>query len=72
MARSATRQEHADAALIDRMGGSTTAAKLLGIEGPHAAQRVSNWRTRCIPAAVKLAHYHLLVKKNKLTQGGAA
>jgi hypothetical protein len=47
---------HSDAEKIDRMGGSTKVAKLLGLTGPGGVQRVSNWRTRGIPASVKIEH----------------
>jgi hypothetical protein len=70
MGRKTQAPQHADAAIIERLGGSTLAAQLLGIKGSHAAQRVSNWRTRGIPAAVKLANYKLLVKH--ASKGGAA
>lgn len=63
MGRKATLQKHQDAALIEKLGGPTMAAKVLGITGPHAQQRVSNWRTRGIPAEVKPANYNLLVRK---------
>lgn len=44
--------------LIDRVGGPTAFGKLLGIDrGDGWVQRVSNWRTRGIPASVILDHY---------------
>lgn len=43
--------------LIDKAGGNTGFAALLGItEQPGFQQRVTNWRRRGIPAAVVLEH----------------
>lgn len=52
---------HKDAKLIDKLGGDTRLAERLGFEksGP---QRVHNWRTRGIPADVKLAHPELFLR----------
>lgn len=41
---------------IDALGGCTKVAELLGLPRQGGAQRVSNWKTRGIPAEVKLAH----------------
>lgn len=50
-------EQHPDAARIDQLGGPTKVAERLGIATrPGAVQRVSNWKTRGIPAAVKLKH----------------
>jgi hypothetical protein len=47
--------------IIDRLGGPTKVARLLGIlTKPGAVQRVSNWRTRGIPARVLLDHADVL------------
>ena len=43
-----------DAELIESLGGPTKVAQLLGYEMPFGVQRVSNWRTRGIPAKVKV------------------
>lgn len=41
--------------IIDRLGGPTKVAELLGIASePGAVQRVSNWKRRGIPARVLL------------------
>lgn len=43
--------------IIDRMGGPTKVACLLGLSGtPGAVQRVSNWKKRGIPPRVILDH----------------
>lgn len=46
---------HPDAALIDRLGGPATVARLLGFD-PKAGgvQRVQNWKTRGIPEVIRL------------------
>ncbi len=41
---------------IEALGGCTKVAELLGLPRQGGAQRVSNWKTRGIPAEVKLAH----------------
>ena len=46
----------ADASLIDELGGPTKVARLLGYREPGGVQRVQNWKTRGIPARVKLAN----------------
>jgi hypothetical protein len=51
--------------LIDRVGGPTAFGKLLGLDKDGEGgwvQRVSNWRTRGIPAAVVLDHYETIQK----------
>lgn len=46
---------HADAALIDALGGASKLADLLGYDKTHGGvQRIQNWKTRGIPASVKL------------------
>ncbi|HIE4193348.1 hypothetical protein [Burkholderia cenocepacia] len=40
---------------IERLGGSAAAARLMGLTSRGAVQRVNNWKTRGIPADVKLA-----------------
>ena len=45
----------ADSALIDSHGGPAKLAKLLGLRG-YAVQRIHNWRSRGIPAAIKVAY----------------
>ncbi|MGE8691501.1 MAG: hypothetical protein ACN6PJ_30440 [Achromobacter sp.] len=54
---------HPHAEIIDRHGGPTKVAELMGIlDEPGAVQRVSNWKRRGIPAEVRLAHPDLFVK----------
>lgn len=43
-----------DADLIQKYGGPTKLAQILGFEGRGQSQRVSNWVRRGIPARVKL------------------
>lgn len=43
-------KRHADAALIDELGGPAKVAREIGC----STQRVQNWMTRGIPAASKL------------------
>lgn len=46
---------HPDATIIDRLGGPTTVAELMGLGGVRGAvQRVSNWKRRGIPPSVRL------------------
>lgn len=48
-----------DADLIAYYGGPAALARALRLKGRHPVQRVVNWRTRGIPAAVKLARLDL-------------
>lgn len=50
---------HPDAKLIDALGGSKSVAELCGFNGVDGIRRVSNWRRRGIPAAIRLAHLQL-------------
>jgi hypothetical protein len=45
-----------DSDLIDHLGGPAKVAELLGFDKHGGTQRVQNWKTRGIPAAVKLAY----------------
>lgn len=45
-----------DRELIERLGGPTKVAELLGYQKFGGVQRVQNWTTRGIPARVKLEH----------------
>lgn len=54
-----------DAALIENLGGPSKLAELLGYKMPYGVQRVSNWRTRGIPAAVKVEHPDLFLNLMK-------
>ncbi len=45
-----------DAQLIEKLGGSAKLARRLGYEGERGTARVNNWKTRGIPARVRLDH----------------
>ncbi len=45
-----------DAELIETLGGAAALAKRLGYKNPDGARRVHNWKSRGIPAQVRLAH----------------
>ena len=45
---------HADAALIERLGGPTALARALGFPLPKGVQRVQNWKYRGIPELIRL------------------
>lgn len=49
-------QLQADRALIERLGGSSKLAQLLGFSPVGGVQRVQNWKVRGIPPSVKLAY----------------
>lgn len=44
----------ADRERIERLGGSAAVARRMGLTSSGAVQRVNNWKTRGIPAEVKL------------------
>jgi hypothetical protein len=50
-----------DKALIESYGGSARLARILGLTGVGAVQRVNNWKTRGIPPAVKLGYPHIFL-----------
>lgn len=50
------KQEHPDWQLVVSLGGPTKVAERLGWTSAGSVQRVQNWKSRGIPAAVKLAH----------------
>lgn len=52
----------ADQDLIERLGGTTNLARLLGWPLPGGARRVNNWRARGIPARIKLEYPNLFLK----------
>jgi hypothetical protein len=54
-----------DAELIEELGGSTAVSDLLNFEKPNGPARVNNWKTRGIPAEVKLAHPLIFVRRPK-------
>lgn len=55
--------EHPDWQLILELGGPTKVAELLHLPREGGVQRVQNWKTRGVPAAVKLAHPKLFLRK---------
>lgn len=57
--------EHPDWQLILELGGPTKVAEMLNLPREGGVQRVQNWKTRGIPAAVKLDHPKLFPRKRK-------
>lgn len=54
---------HSDAELIKQLGGPTKLADLLGYDkASGGVQRVQNWMTRGIPAAVKVQRPDLFMR----------
>lgn len=52
--------KHADAALIEALGGPAEVARKLDLDPANGGvQRVHNWTLRGIPPAVRLAHMEL-------------
>lgn len=51
-----TEQIEADARLIQALGGPAKVATMLGWANPGGQRRVTNWRKRGIPPAVKLKY----------------
>lgn len=49
-----TTKLHPDAAIIERLGGPSSVAKLLSFDKPGSVQRVQNWKYRGIPEVVRL------------------
>lgn len=51
-----------DRDIIRALGGPSQVARLIGLDPQKGGvQRVANWQTRGIPAAVKLAHPELFL-----------
>lgn len=50
-----------DAELIERHGGPTKLAQKMNLSGRNVVQRIQNWKSRGIPAKVKLEHGHLFL-----------
>lgn len=49
--------------LIEKAGGDTEFARILGIHGkPRAQQRVNNWKRRGIPSQVLVDHWGAIQK----------
>lgn len=60
-----------DRELIERLGGATKVAELLGLERLGGVQRVHNWKSRGIPAAVKVARPDLFMSGSAFMQRAA-
>ena len=58
-----------DAELIEKHGGPTKLAKKMALPEKWAAQRIHNWKTRGIPARVKLAYANLFLSAEALGNG---
>lgn len=58
-----------DAELIEKHGGPTKLAKKMALPEKWAAQRIHNWKTRGIPARVKLAYADLFLSAEALGNG---
>ncbi len=52
-----------DTELIESLGGSTKVAEMLGLPKFGGAQRVNNWKTRGIPALVKVQRPDLFMRE---------
>jgi hypothetical protein len=62
-----------DKAIIERLGGAARVAELLGYDKEAGGtQRVHNWTTRGIPAAVKVAHPRLFMPELIGAEGAPA
>lgn len=59
-----------DSELIDELGGPTKLARVLGY-GSGGPQRVSNWKSRGIPAEVKLERPDLFLRHLQADKPGA-
>ena len=56
-----------DNAIIERLGGPTKVAELLGYDKAGGPQRVHNWTKRGIPPAVKVARPDLFMVGHPVT-----
>lgn len=61
--RGMSKQNSADAKLIEALGGPAKVAELLGYTEPGRVQRVFNWLKRGIPARVKLERPDLFLEE---------
>lgn len=64
----------ADAALIERLGGAASLARQLDAaandpDDRYDVQRVQNWKTRGIPAEVRLKFPDLFLRKSRQKAG---
>ncbi len=60
-----------DAQLIADLGGPAKVAELLKLFTPGSRNRVQNWKTRGIPAQVKVDFPHIFLRKRKATASTA-
>lgn len=60
-----------DSELIAHLGGPTKVAELLKLKKPGAAQRVQNWLTRGIPAAIKVKHANIFLRNRPSAEKAA-
>jgi hypothetical protein len=58
---------HADNAIIEALGGPAKVAELLQYQ-KGGVQRVHNWRTRGIPARVKLEHQEIFLVRRQTAE----
>jgi hypothetical protein len=65
-------RNHPDAALIDGFGGPKKFAEMLGMKDGFAQQRVSNWKRRGVPSAVKCEHPHIFFGRKQAAGADAA
>lgn len=61
-------KKHPDNALILALGGPAKVAKKLNLPRLGGVQRVQNWTTRGIPAAVRLEHMSLFAKAERAAE----
>ncbi|HEV2540231.1 MAG TPA: hypothetical protein VGU03_11040 [Frateuria sp.] len=65
-------KKHADAALIQALGGPAEVARLLDLDPANGGvQRVQNWTSRGIPPAVRLQHLDIFGQPQTAGQGEA-
>jgi hypothetical protein len=54
-----------DRQLLERLGGPTRVAELLGYDKHGGAQRVQNWISRGIPPKVKIDHQDIFLSQEQ-------
>jgi hypothetical protein len=52
-----------DKEIIEHLGGSAKLARLLKLDGNYPQIRVNQWKSRGIPARIKLQYAHIFLKK---------
>lgn len=50
-----------DSQLIESLGGAAAVARILNFKTAGGTQRVQNWKTRGIPAAIKVEFPHIFL-----------